>query len=121
MMEMKKRYLGFSSPDVSQPNQVLPQKLGVKSFIGFFIFMGIVIIAAVISSEISLIRKKEEKENCRWSQSSKGTRYTIGHIFCHIHDYRPIAAIISSDISVSPRNSRTRNEEDEQLQINIPE
>lgn len=51
MMEMKKRYLGFSSPDVSQPNQVLPQKLGVKSFIGFFIFMGIVIIAAVISSE----------------------------------------------------------------------
>ncbi|GJV61880.1 extracellular solute-binding protein 3 [Tanacetum coccineum] len=42
MMDMKKKYLGFSTHNKPQPNQPLPQSLDVQSFIGLFIFMGIV-------------------------------------------------------------------------------
>ncbi|GKC75796.1 hypothetical protein Tco_1126570, partial [Tanacetum coccineum] len=42
MMDMKKKYLGFSTRNKPQPNQPLPQSLDVQSFIGLFIFMGIV-------------------------------------------------------------------------------
>lgn len=60
MMEMKRKYLGFSPPDKSQPNRTLPQSLDVQSFLGFFIFMGIVTIAAIISSEIFLLHGKSK-------------------------------------------------------------
>ncbi|GJZ76945.1 hypothetical protein Tco_0641617 [Tanacetum coccineum] len=55
MMDIKRKYLGFSASDKSQPNRTLPQSLDVQSFLGFFIFMGIVTIAAIISSEIFLL------------------------------------------------------------------
>ncbi|KAI3701662.1 hypothetical protein L6452_26901 [Arctium lappa] len=58
MMEMKKKYLGFSTPE--QPNQALPQSLDVESFIGLFIFVGSVTIAAIISSEISITRRNNK-------------------------------------------------------------
>ncbi|KAI3725110.1 hypothetical protein L1987_64885 [Smallanthus sonchifolius] len=54
MMEMKKKYLGFRVPDGSQSNQAPPQSLDVQSFIGLFIFIGTLTIAAIICSEISL-------------------------------------------------------------------
>ncbi|PWA49548.1 Extracellular solute-binding protein, family 3 [Artemisia annua] len=55
MMDMKKKYLGFSSTlNKPQPNHSLRQSLDVKSFIGLFIFMGIVILSAIVSSELSL-------------------------------------------------------------------
>ncbi|KAI3709160.1 hypothetical protein L2E82_38919 [Cichorium intybus] len=57
MMELKKKYLSFSTPDTSQNNQALPQSLDVQSFIGLFIIMGTVTVAAIISSEISLMRR----------------------------------------------------------------
>lgn len=60
MMDMKKKYLGFSAPDKSQPNRTLPQSLDVQSFLGFFILMGIVTIAAIISSEIYLLHGKSK-------------------------------------------------------------
>nr|GEW58164.1 extracellular solute-binding protein, family 3 [Tanacetum cinerariifolium] len=71
MMDMKRKYLGISAFDKSQPNRTLPQSLDVQSFLGFFIFMGIVTIAAIISSEIFLlygnnkvgIEKEELKEH----------------------------------------------------------
>ena len=50
------KYLGFSTADKSQPSQPLPQSLDVQSFIGLFVFMASVTIAAIISSEISLMR-----------------------------------------------------------------
>ncbi|KAI3701658.1 hypothetical protein L6452_26897 [Arctium lappa] len=56
MLELMERYLGFSTADKSESNQPLPQSLDVQSFIGLFIFMAGVTIAAVISSEISLMR-----------------------------------------------------------------
>ncbi|KAJ0752242.1 putative solute-binding protein family 3/ domain of MltF [Helianthus annuus] len=56
MMEMKKKYLGFRVPDGSQRNQAIPQSLDVETFIGLFIFIGTLTIAAIISSEISLRR-----------------------------------------------------------------
>ncbi|GJU30254.1 extracellular solute-binding protein 3 [Tanacetum coccineum] len=60
MMDMKKKYLRFSPPDNSQPNQPLPQSLDVQSFIGLFIFIGTVAIAAIILSEISLRRENKK-------------------------------------------------------------
>ncbi|GJY06900.1 extracellular solute-binding protein 3 [Tanacetum coccineum] len=60
MMDMKKKYLGFSPPDNSQPNQPLPQSLDVQSFIGLFIFIGTVAMAAIILSEISLRRENKK-------------------------------------------------------------
>ncbi|GKD78712.1 extracellular solute-binding protein 3, partial [Tanacetum coccineum] len=54
MMDMKTKYLGFSNKP--QPNQPLPQSLDVQSFIGLFIFMGIVTLGAIASSEHSLLR-----------------------------------------------------------------
>ncbi|KAI3709158.1 hypothetical protein L2E82_38917 [Cichorium intybus] len=60
MMDMKKKYLGFSTDDKSQPNQARPQSLDVQSFIGLFIFMGTVIIAAIVSSEISIMRRNRK-------------------------------------------------------------
>ncbi|XP_024964403.1 glutamate receptor 3.1-like [Cynara cardunculus var. scolymus] len=60
MMEMKTKYLGFSTLDKSQQNQALPQSLDVQSFIGLFIFMGSVTIVAVIWSEISLRRRNNK-------------------------------------------------------------
>ncbi|GKB90434.1 extracellular solute-binding protein 3 [Tanacetum coccineum] len=59
MMKMKKRYLGFSIPDTSQSDQTFPQ-IDVQSFMGLFIFMAIVIIAAILWSEISIKRKKNK-------------------------------------------------------------
>ncbi|PWA46654.1 Extracellular solute-binding protein, family 3 [Artemisia annua] len=56
MMEMKKKYLGFSTHNKPQPNQPLPQSLDVQSFIVLFIFMGIVTLGAIVSSELSLLR-----------------------------------------------------------------
>ncbi|KAI3827591.1 hypothetical protein L1987_01669 [Smallanthus sonchifolius] len=56
MMQMKKKYLGFGVPDGLQPDQALPQSLDVHSFIGLFIFTGLLTIAAIISSEISIRR-----------------------------------------------------------------
>ncbi|XP_023731800.1 glutamate receptor 3.1 isoform X1 [Lactuca sativa] len=60
MMKMKEKYLGFSPADKSQPNQAPPQSLDVQSFIGLFIFMGIVIIAAIVTSEISIMRRNKK-------------------------------------------------------------
>ena len=60
MMKMKEKYLGFKPPDNSQPNQPLPQSLDVQSFIGLFIFIGSVAIAAIILSEISLRRENKK-------------------------------------------------------------
>ncbi|XP_071726888.1 glutamate receptor 2.8-like [Rutidosis leptorrhynchoides] len=60
MMDMKKKYLGFHAPDESQPNQDLPQSLDIQSFIGLFIFMGSVAIAAVVCSEISIRRANKK-------------------------------------------------------------
>ncbi|PWA57978.1 Extracellular solute-binding protein, family 3 [Artemisia annua] len=60
MMKMKEKYLGFHPPDNSQPNQPLPQSLDVQSFIGLFIFIGTVAIAAIILSEISLRRENKK-------------------------------------------------------------
>ncbi|KAL7592375.1 hypothetical protein Lser_V15G33370 [Lactuca serriola] len=59
MMETKTKYLGFSN-DTSQSNQTPPQSLDVQSFIGLFIFMGTVIIAAIITSEISIMRRNKK-------------------------------------------------------------
>ena len=56
MMEMKQKYLGFSTRNKPQPNQPLPQSLDVQSFIVLFIFMGIVTLGAIVSSELSLLR-----------------------------------------------------------------
>ena len=56
MMDMKKKYLGFSTLDKPQPNQPLPQSLDVQSFIALFIFLGIVTLGASVSSELSLLR-----------------------------------------------------------------
>nr|XP_043629782.1 glutamate receptor 2.8-like [Erigeron canadensis] len=53
MIDMKKKYLGISTPDESQPNSDLPQSLDVQSFLGLLIFIGIVMIVAIIASEIS--------------------------------------------------------------------
>ncbi|KVI01356.1 Extracellular solute-binding protein, family 3 [Cynara cardunculus var. scolymus] len=56
MMELIEKYdLGFATADKSQPNQPHPQSLDVQSFIGLFIFMSSVTIAAIIWSEISLM------------------------------------------------------------------
>ncbi|KAI3701659.1 hypothetical protein L6452_26898 [Arctium lappa] len=55
MMKMMEKYLGFSTVDKSQANQPLPQSLDVQSFIGLFIFIGGVTIAAIIFSEISFL------------------------------------------------------------------
>ncbi|GKC62131.1 extracellular solute-binding protein 3 [Tanacetum coccineum] len=60
MTEMKKKYLGLHDPVISQPNQAHPQSLDVQSFTGIFVFMGIVIIAAIISSEIAIRQRKNK-------------------------------------------------------------
>ncbi|XP_023731803.1 glutamate receptor 3.1 [Lactuca sativa] len=60
MMEMKKKYLGFSTNDTSQPNQTPPQSLDVQSFIGLFIFMGTIIVGAIITSEVSIMRRNKK-------------------------------------------------------------
>ncbi|KAK9076792.1 hypothetical protein SSX86_005126 [Deinandra increscens subsp. villosa] len=60
MTDMKRKYLGLSTPYKPQPNQALPKNLDVQSFIGLFIFMAIVCIAAIILSEI-LLRRKNTK------------------------------------------------------------
>ncbi|GJR85135.1 hypothetical protein Tco_0209146 [Tanacetum coccineum] len=57
---MKKKYLGLHDPVISQPNQAHPQSLDVQSFTGIFVFMGIVIIAAIISSEIAIRQRKNK-------------------------------------------------------------
>nr|XP_043627700.1 glutamate receptor 2.8-like [Erigeron canadensis] len=63
MMEMKRRYLGISALDKSQPNRALPQSLDVQSFIGLFIFMGIVMIGSIIASEISLFERNNKVQD----------------------------------------------------------
>nr|XP_043629784.1 glutamate receptor 2.8-like [Erigeron canadensis] len=57
MLDLKKIYLGLSTLDKSQPNRALPQSLDIESFIGLYIFMVIVMIVAIIASEISLCIK----------------------------------------------------------------
>ncbi|KAL4564254.1 hypothetical protein LXL04_028312 [Taraxacum kok-saghyz] len=60
MTQMKQKYLGIYTTDKTQPNQAQPQSLGVQSFTGLFVLMGTVIIAAIISSEISLMRENRK-------------------------------------------------------------
>ncbi|XP_076932182.1 glutamate receptor 3.6-like [Bidens hawaiensis] len=75
MTDMKSKYLGIPTTYTYKPNQPHPQSLGVKCFVGLFIFMGIVTIAAIIFSEISLrhidtkIRIDEEEEEERKEQA----------------------------------------------------
>ncbi|PWA48632.1 Extracellular solute-binding protein, family 3 [Artemisia annua] len=61
MTEMKKKYLGYKLLNViSQPDQAHPQSLDVQSFTGLFVFMGIVITAAITSSEIAIRQRKNK-------------------------------------------------------------
>ncbi|PWA61435.1 Extracellular solute-binding protein, family 3 [Artemisia annua] len=60
MTEMKKKYLGLSDPVISQPDQAHPQSLDVQSFTGLFVFMGIVITAAITTSEIAIRQRKNK-------------------------------------------------------------
>nr|XP_043627328.1 glutamate receptor 2.8-like [Erigeron canadensis] len=63
VMEMKRKYLGLSALDKSQPNRALPQSLDVQSFIGLFIFMGIVMIGSIIASEIFLLERNNKVQD----------------------------------------------------------
>ncbi|KAJ0599351.1 putative solute-binding protein family 3/ domain of MltF [Helianthus annuus] len=72
MEAMKTKYLGLPIPSKSKSNRAqapLPQSLDVKCFIGLFTFMGIVTIAAIILSEVSLRRRGNkvgiEEEECK--------------------------------------------------------
>ncbi|KAM0031267.1 putative solute-binding protein family 3/ domain of MltF [Helianthus debilis subsp. tardiflorus] len=55
MMKMKEKYFRFDVPNGSQSNQALPQSLDIHSFIGLFIFTGILTIVAIILSESSIM------------------------------------------------------------------
>lgn len=73
MMDMMKKYLGFSTPDKVQPNQALPQSLDVQSFIGLFVIMGIVTLAAIVFSEISLTCKNRKVQDAEEDIKEKAT------------------------------------------------
>ncbi|KAJ0752246.1 putative solute-binding protein family 3/ domain of MltF [Helianthus annuus] len=60
MMIMKEKYFGFDVPNGSQSKQALPQSLDIHSFIGLFIFTGILTIVAIILSESSIRRTKNK-------------------------------------------------------------
>ncbi|KVI01357.1 Extracellular solute-binding protein, family 3 [Cynara cardunculus var. scolymus] len=60
VMKLMEKYLGIYTAYKSEPNQPLPKSLGVQSFLGLFIFIGSVTLAAIILSEISL-----------WSRNNK--------------------------------------------------
>ncbi|KAI3754588.1 hypothetical protein L1987_54375 [Smallanthus sonchifolius] len=60
MTEMKRKYLGFATTDISQPNQALPQSIDVQCFIGLFILMGVVTLTAITVSEISFMRRNNK-------------------------------------------------------------
>lgn len=106
MMEMKKKYLGLSNPGTfSEPNQARPQSLGVQSFTGLFVFMGIVIIAAIVSSEIAIMRRKN-KINVEKKQKEEDTALVENFLI-----FMTVAAIIASDMSITRRNIRIRDEE----------
>ena len=61
MMEMKRNYLGFSTSDHKKQHiQALPQSLDVEISIVLFVLMEIITIVAIISSEISLMRRNNK-------------------------------------------------------------
>ncbi|GJR85133.1 extracellular solute-binding protein 3 [Tanacetum coccineum] len=105
VMQMKKKYLGFSDLSThSEPNQAHPQSLDVQSFTGLFVFMGIVIIAAIVSSEIAIMQKK--KINVEKKQKEEDTILVENFLI-----FTTVAAIIASDMSITRRNNRIRDEE----------
>ncbi|GJR85134.1 extracellular solute-binding protein 3 [Tanacetum coccineum] len=106
VMEMKKKYLGLSDLSThSEPNQAHPQSLDVQSFTGLFVFMGIVIIAAIVSSEIAIMQRKN-KINVEKKQKEEDTILVENFLI-----FMTVAAVISSDMSITRRNNRIRDEE----------
>ena len=94
MMDMKREYLGFSDPVTSSHlDQALPQSLDVQSFIGLFVFMGVVIIAAIVSSEVAIMRRKS-KINVEKKQKEAEDKIVVENFLI----FMTVAAIIASDI-----------------------